>query len=104
MGSGKSKGLTERKLGEIGGEEKHRLTIEEMPTHTHSVNDPGHSHKSQYMGRPEGSDHGWWGKDGGYAGWDTSKNTTGITLGKSGNSIAHNNMQPYIALLYCIKK
>lgn len=56
VGAGQGHGLSDRHLGEIGGEEKHKLTISEMPTHnhngttssdgthTHNVNDPGHNH------------------------------------------------------------
>jgi microcystin-dependent protein len=31
-------------LGEKGGAQSHTLTATEMPTHTHSVTDPGHTH------------------------------------------------------------
>lgn len=56
IGAGQGNGLSNRHLGEIGGEETHKLTMSEMPAHnhngttssngnhTHNVNDPGHSH------------------------------------------------------------
>jgi microcystin-dependent protein len=56
VGAGQGFGLSKRNLGELGGEEKHKLTISEMPihnhngttlsagNHTHNVNDPGHEH------------------------------------------------------------
>ena len=31
-------------IGDVAGENKHLDTINEMPTHTHVVNDPGHTH------------------------------------------------------------
>jgi microcystin-dependent protein len=36
--------------GSIGGEEAHQLTVNEMPTHSHSVTDPGHSHSLTLKG------------------------------------------------------
>ena len=53
LGAGKSHGHAsdatdhkrpERKLGEKLGADTHTLTIDEMPSHTHSVNDLGHAH------------------------------------------------------------
>jgi microcystin-dependent protein len=56
IGAGEGNGLSKRNLGELGGEEKHKLTLSEIPVHshngttlnggnhTHNVNDPGHEH------------------------------------------------------------
>jgi microcystin-dependent protein len=37
-------------LGATGGEESHTLTTSEMPSHTHSVTDPGHAHSVVFTG------------------------------------------------------
>ena len=41
---GQGSGLSNRTLGQIIGEETHTLNVNEMPTHSHSINDPGHTH------------------------------------------------------------
>jgi len=46
IGAGQGPGLTNRNLGEMGGEESHTLLITEMPSHRHSV--------PVNAGRPEG--------------------------------------------------
>jgi microcystin-dependent protein len=43
-GQGGSLGLSNRWLGETGGEENHVLTVNEMPYHNHDILDYGHSH------------------------------------------------------------
>jgi microcystin-dependent protein len=44
IGSGAGAGLTNRGLGQYGGEENHTLTTNEMPWHGHGVSDPQHIH------------------------------------------------------------
>jgi microcystin-dependent protein len=44
IGAGAGAGLTNRALGGRGGEENHTLSWNEMPVHSHGVNDPGHAH------------------------------------------------------------
>ena len=92
-------------LGDTVGEEVHVLTVAEMPTHTHGVNDPGHTHT--YLG-VQGQNAGTMGTDTSVAENDprptetTSSNVTGITLSNAGLSNAHNNLSPiqFIGSLY----
>ncbi len=71
-------------LGTTGGEEKHTLTIPEMPAHTHNL---------QYSG-----------EGGGWASIKTGTSTiiteTSMGITSTGESRAHNIMQPYIVVNY----
>lgn len=73
------------KLGESGGEEKHKLTIYEMPSHKHEV-----------YGKPERYH---------YTHGSNSINGCGLYQDSqyTGGDQSHNNMQPYLVLNYIIK-
>jgi microcystin-dependent protein len=72
-------------VGETGGEKTHKLTIDEIPSHTHAYGD--------WID--------WYAKGGshGIIGVGTSVGSTSST----GGGKAHNNLQPYIVLIYIIK-
>jgi hypothetical protein len=93
LGVGKGEGLTEKELMDIGGEEMHTLTIEELPSHRHPYGD--RHYYDQKVGAPEcQTPRG----DGAGMCKDTPRKT-----GPSGGDTPHNNMPPFIALRYCIK-
>lgn len=73
--------------GATGGEYKHKLSIDELPSHTHGLT---HRNKPNYRGS-NSWDYG--------AGNTESSHTTTSTGGDS----AHNNIQPSVAY-YCYKR
>lgn len=83
-------------LGTAGGAESHALTEAQMPTHTHSVTDPGHTHALANGGSVVSGTTPDAGAGGSAAGTLTSiaSATTGISLGNTGSGSAHNNVQP----------
>jgi microcystin-dependent protein len=88
VGVGAGEGLTGRALFELGGEEKHILTEAEMPSHSHTVaigraDTSIAGDKLPYIAHPN------------QRAWKTDSR---------GGSQPHNNMPPFIALLYCIKE
>ncbi|XP_055328828.1 uncharacterized protein LOC129581650 isoform X2 [Paramacrobiotus metropolitanus] len=86
-------------VGATGGEVNHKLSLSEMPTHSHSYTTPRipHYYPIKYK------------KDDGTNSWEflfREKNTAfeaSQTTESSGSSSVHNNMQPYLALNFIIK-
>jgi microcystin-dependent protein len=97
-GTGYSRGAT-------GGAATVTLTVEQMPAHTHGVNDPGHTHEIRAHSQnqsPNTQRH-----DAIYNGWSWDMNpanaTTGISIQSKGGGQAHENMPPYLVINYIIK-
>ncbi|KIO37079.1 phage baseplate protein [Shewanella sp. cp20] len=85
--------LSVRKLKATGGEEKHKLTLAELPKHTHVYDDWYYydSGDEPEYATGEGDDVGM---------RQHQKRRTE----PEGHSVAHNNMPPFIVLLQCIKQ
>lgn len=73
-------------VGHTDGEKKHKLTVDEMPAHTHSRN---------YYSAD-------WCANGTKSGYHGSGTGTARTTGSAGKDLAHNNLQPYAVIKYII--
>jgi microcystin-dependent protein len=92
VGAGSGSGLTQRNLGQVGGEENHQLSVNELAAHTHPpgggtnfVTSPG---TADYLQALPGFN-------------PVNFNTT--QTGSTGGNAAHNNMQPFGVANYIIK-
>lgn len=85
---------------ETGGAKTVTLTEAQLPAHTHTVTDPGHTHvqgaASTATGGLVGSTPDASTNSRVNSGYSTSSGTTGITLGNTGSGEAHSNLPPYI--------
>jgi microcystin-dependent protein len=89
-------------LGQAGGQTSHTLTMSEMPAHTHFVN------ASSSQGNAQNPNFGGTGnllaQDPGNV-YGPPQNLTALNAGSVSNvggSQPHENMQPYLALNFCI--
>ena len=90
VGAGQGNGLANRSLNNIGGEENHTLSVNEMPNHSHSYGVGGGN---------GGGNNG----TGNSEGWSTTSSAFTTWTGGAGSTWAHNNMPPFYALTYIIK-
>lgn len=89
VGSGHGEGLENRRFNSTGGAEHHTLTIDEIPSHRHQL--------PTYDNNPANGSHE---VGNAVTGQDWYPQEFSQT---TGGGKAHNNMQPYIALTYCVK-
>lgn len=134
VGIGSGSGLTNRELADISGSETHTLNTNEIPSHNHSgtteisgshthiINDPGHTHSISNQvqktanNTPDGLDSTSNEIDNiNLINNDTTSSTTGISINNGGNhnhtfttentggGQPHNIMQPFLSIRYLIK-
>lgn len=76
------------KLGATGGEATHKLTVDEMPSHSHTFS--GVNTGASATGNLGSYPARIW--------QDTAPNWTGYFIHNSGGSQSHNNMPPYLVV------
>ncbi|WP_420394909.1 phage tail protein [Nioella sp.] len=100
IGRGDGPGLTPRVMGQRGGEERNTLTINQMPSHTHTGAIHGESAPAT-QGSPGGNMLGlgnFYASVG--AGPDLQMASESITIANNGGGQSFNIMPPYLVLNY----
>lgn len=81
------------KVGSTGGEEKHKLTVNEMPRHNHTTQ----LGVGSYVTIDDNAPAKYGIQNGNFVNMSWGPNS-GKTTGSAGGSQAHNNMPPYLSV------
>ena len=98
--------LSKYKFRQTGGKERHTLRVDEMPKHSHDVNDPGHGHRvaGGFSAKDKDNERGG-GEltNGSLALGDHHSriSLSRLSIKPKGEGKAHPNMPPHIALYFC---
>jgi microcystin-dependent protein len=85
-------------LGEKGGQQAHTVTVSEMPAHIHVLNCTNNDGTTDVA---TGNVYATAGGDS-YGGFQAPQAMSAQAVGNTGGSQAHTNMQPFLALTFCI--
>lgn len=108
-------GISASTIGNTGGEQAHALIIAELAAHNHGINDPGHVHGPGSLstinnvftpdfGGPNQLATGSSVQATGVAiTGNTASATNGLSMNNTGSGNGHNNVQPGIVQLPCIR-
>jgi microcystin-dependent protein len=102
IGQGNGPGLSQRFLGESGGEQFVTLLQTEMPLHNHLIQG---STENGTLKAPSPTEFLGRSKAGTIYQTNTTQNIVQMNfqeLAIQGSSLPHNNMSPYLTLVYCI--
>lgn len=102
VGAGQGPGLSNYNLGQQAGEATHTLISTEMPVHNHLVNA---NNGDGTLATPAGNTFAGPGADRDlylYAAPGATTNMNGTSISITGTGLPHENMQPYLAVNYCI--
>jgi len=100
MGFGQGIGLSDRQLGQVGGEANVTITAQQLPVHHHAAN------CTSDAGNQYGPAGNYWAQNAGpsleYGSSGTAQMASGALAPFGGGGQPHSNLQPYLVLNYCI--
>lgn len=96
---GQGPGLSDHQLGQLGGDETVKLTADGLPAHRHAV--AAHSTRGAHAS-PRGRVPGHSSPGTVYADASDGTKMSSQTIAPTGGDQPHDNLQPYLALNYCI--
>ena len=107
---GQGPGLVDRKLGEDGGEETVTLSVAQMPRHTHQATGTARCNSGDgtdvlAQGNVPATDGGPGQPSRDYHPTDNADMKAAgvaVNVDDAGGSMAHNNMQPFLTINWCI--
>ncbi len=102
LDAGQGPGLSQRTIGETGGEASVTLSLTQIPNHTHQAfGVAATGDQLSPAGRTWATAHSGKVKDNNYSS-TAGATMNGTALSQAGSSLPHDNMPPYLTVNFCI--